>query len=269
MTADIPLDVNGKFAFEEKRKRILSERKPHLYHRIYANLLFFRSITDTLELPKPNSLDVHFFAPGLRVNPVDFLEKRLETLYIDALVVLPLYPYSDGDVERLEKISKYQKVFIITGRQDNGSRVHIVMDQKETKYLPLLDDKFNDPIFLGPAVIYLTTMTEMLHPEPILCAAKKGADLALAIEKFMGPDDRFIVTYRPLDQIAAAFCAQDGAALGLVPEGHVTGRGAFAPSGYDFSYYLDTRILRDKHFQDRIDFKTICAGGGKDEEYFS
>jgi predicted amidohydrolase len=268
MTADIPLNGDGKFAYGERRKKIISERKPQVYHRIYANLLFFRSITDTLELPKPASLDVHFFASGPRMNPVDFLEERLETLYIDTMVVLPLYPYSDQDVERLEKISKYQKVFIVTGKEDEaGKRIHIVMDQKETRFIPLLEDRFNNPIFVGPSVIYLTTMSEMLHPEPILCAAKKGADLALAIEKRMGPDDRFIVTLRPIDQIAAAFCAEDGAALGLIPEGHVTGRGAFAPAGSDFSYCLDTRILRDKHFQDRIDFETICAGGGRDRDY--
>ena len=181
-TADIPLDSEGKLAYGERRRKILSERKPHVYHRIYANLLFFRSITDTLELPKPQSLDVHFFAPGTEHNPVDFFEDRLDTLYIDTMAVLPLYPYSDYDIQRLEMISKIRKVFVVAGREDNGKRVHIVIDQKEVKFIPLEEDKFNNPVFVGPAVVYLTTMKEMLHPEPILCAAKKGSDLALAIE---------------------------------------------------------------------------------------
>jgi hypothetical protein len=270
MLADIPLNKKGKFSFTERREKLLNSRKPHTYHRLYANLLFFRSITDTLELPEPMPLDTHFFAPGKGINPMDFLEERLETLYIETLVVLPLYPYTEKDMERLTIISKIRKVYLITGMMDNDKRTVIIFEpKKETRFITLSKDNFNEPVFVGPSVIYLTTMEEMIHPEPILCAAKKGADIALAVEENMGPHDRFIVSIRPIDQVAVAFCAQDGAALGLVPEGHVTGRGAYAPEGSDFTYNLDTRILRDKHFLDRIDFKVLCAGGGREEDYIN
>ncbi|MDR2461257.1 MAG: carbon-nitrogen hydrolase family protein [Deltaproteobacteria bacterium] len=268
MLAEIPLDDKGQFAFGNLREEILARRKPWTYHRIYANLLFFRNITDTLELPKATAIDAQFLVPGKWVPPVEFLEDRLDTFFVENLVVLPLYPYSQDDLMRLEKISKERKLYLICASEEDGVRTHYLMDRgQELKKVPLSQDCFNDPAILGPLVIYFTKASELIHPEPVLCAAKKGADLALALEESFGPNDRFIATLRPIEQLAVGICAHDGAALGLIPEGHVTGRGAYAKGGSSFTYTLDTRILRDKHFLDRVDFEEILKGGGREEDY--
>ncbi|MDR2349548.1 MAG: carbon-nitrogen hydrolase family protein [Deltaproteobacteria bacterium] len=265
-TVDIPLDEKGRFAGNEIREGILSRRRPWVYHRIYANLIFFRSITDTLGLPSPRGVDVRFFAPGPGENPVRFLEERLDTLYVDTLVALPHYPHSEEDLDALKGISLERKVIIMTARMENDLKTYLVIDGKDIARHPRPEDGFVDPVFAGPLVTRFCDAEELRHPEPMICAAKKGADLVLAIEENITPSDRLAVAIRPIDQVAAAFCAQNGAALGLVPEGHVTGRGAAAGPRADFSYNLDTRILRDKHFQDRVDFKLLCAGGGREED---
>ncbi|MDR2353439.1 MAG: carbon-nitrogen hydrolase family protein [Deltaproteobacteria bacterium] len=261
LEAELPLDQNGKLAGSTSREKILKTRKPYIYHRLFATLLFFKNISGSLKLPDPRPIDTHFISSGDQ-NPVDFLENISNQLYPVTLTVLPLYPYTDSDLTRLENLSKIHNIMVLTATEETETRVHIAITKDGLKKYPYQEDTLQPLVFLGPLAIQLTRKENFLHPEVALSAAKYGADLLLAIEKELSPQDRFRTAMRTIDQLAAGIVSRTGSVVALIPEGHVPGRGAYAPAGSYFTYTLDARDLRNKSFQDRIDYETLFAGGG-------
>ena len=68
-----------------------------------------------------------------------------------------------------------------------------------------------------------------------------------------------LVALRPIEQLALAACARDGAAIGLIPQGHQAGRGAKILSEGLCSCVLDTAETRRKRFQERIDYESLFS----------
>jgi predicted amidohydrolase len=257
MFADIPLNALGKFEDTKRKLQILADRKPWLYYRLYANLMFFKDLTGSLSLPKPNPFDLWFVAQGKNLSPLDYIETRLPSIMVGTGMVLPLRDYSDVELSRLETISKENGVIILAAREVRSTRELLVFENQERKTVPFLDTELPPLVHVGPAAILPVKAKDLFHPELALSAAKLGADLLLANEDTLGEYDRFTVSMRPIDQLAVAVCANDGAAIGLIPEGHVPGRGAYTQEGSHFTYTLDTRDTRQKHFQDRIDYPVL------------
>jgi predicted amidohydrolase len=257
LLAEIPLS-EGKIAKQERRKAILLSRKPRLYHRVHANLAFFKNLTQSFKLSAPGHIDLHFLSPGDKVNPADFALEKASSFFYENLVLLPLWDYDPSDLQKLERIARDIGLSFLSARENkDGERTTLLINKEGLKEFPMTPDRPEALITLGPLVIHPLRAEDLIHPELGLSAAKRGADLLLAFEKEMTPGDRFSVSMRPVDQLAAAVCAQNGSAIGLIPDGHVPGRGAFAPAPACLGYSLDTRELRDKHFQDRIDFEAL------------
>ncbi|MDR2405823.1 MAG: carbon-nitrogen hydrolase family protein [Deltaproteobacteria bacterium] len=253
---DILLDSNGKLPNIALQKDFFQKRKPQEYYRVYSNLLFFKNLSQTLKLPTPGPQDTHFMATGKGLDPVDYLERRLNSLLPENLVILPRYNYTDSHKDRLINISKEKELKILTAAKTPHGPIYWSVD-KDLKTITPATDNITPPIHVGPLVVGFVEMESMLHPELAISYAKKGGDLLLAIEESLGPDDRFISSMRPIDQIAAAVVTQTGAVVALVPEGHSPPRGAYAEEGFDICYTLDSKEIRDKHFQDRMDFEVL------------
>jgi predicted amidohydrolase len=254
--SEIPL-LEGKIAGMERRDSVLKSRKPSLYYRVHANLAFFKNITQSFKLNQPGPVDLHFLSPGEGINPADYAIKKSQSFFYENIVILPLWDYSPEDIEKLLDLSKEIGLTFISAREKDGLRTALLISKDGLSEFPMTPDEPQALIITGPLAILPLRSEDLIHPELGLSAAKRGADLLLAIEKEMAPDDRFVVSMRPIDQLGVAICAQNGSAIGLIPDGHVPGRGAYAPAPVCLGYSVDTKELRDKNFQDRIDFEAL------------
>ena len=66
-----------------------------------------------------------------------------------------------------------------------------------------------------------------------------------------------MLTLRPIEQVAVAAASPNLALISLIPQGHGAGRGTTALTGQVATYPVDTKLTRQKTFQDRVDFETV------------
>jgi predicted amidohydrolase len=258
---EIPLSPSGEAADAERREEILASRRPWLNHRIYANLSFFRDITEGFGLPLPGPAALHLLAPGKGASPLEFLEAGADKLAEGAVAVLPLRDEWTGeDLERLGRLAGDKGVTVFTGEDDGEDRVHVVVRPDGAERLPLPFDRPEPPVHLGPLAAEPVRAVDLIHPETAIAAAKRGVDILLAVEAGLGPDDLFCASMRTVDQAACAVCAPEGAGCWLIPEGHVPGTGRTVGEGEWLSCSVDSRLCRQKRFQDRMDFDLLFAG---------
>ena len=112
---------------------------------------------------------------------------------------------------------------------------------------------------VGPARVMPADLSVLAHPEAALAASKEGVDLVLSPAESLSDDDVRLVNLRPVEQMATAACGRDRAILALVPRGHGPWRGERAGSGQTLTYVVDTKVTRDKRFQDRVDFEALFS----------
>jgi hypothetical protein len=192
---------------------------------------------------------------------VDFVLSQQTTLYNGNIVMLPLWPYLDHDLDSLKELAKATGSRFFMAKDDgDGKRTYIAVQKDQTTLIPFDPDAPPTPItLLKPLLMLPVRGKDLIHPELALCGAKMGLDLIVAIEESMASSERFLVSMRPIDQLAVAFCARNGAAVGLIPEGHAPGRGANCAEEASLTYTLDVRDWANKRFQDRIDFPALFA----------
>ncbi|MDR1870649.1 MAG: carbon-nitrogen hydrolase family protein [Deltaproteobacteria bacterium] len=247
---NLPLDSKGKLD-STRRQEILAARKPAQSYRLYGNWTGLANLTSFLRLNEPGPLDLKALIPPPGVSPAAFASQA--DLSSDSLYLLPTYSYSKADAAELGRLFRERAAIAKNEGREwlffgkiTGQRVN------QTDGLFLID--------YGPARIWLATDEEIHQPEPTIAAAKFGADLALGHVPSLTPDARLLAAIRPVDQLAAAIVAPDGAAFGLLWQGHDAGRGAFVNPGEVSGLTLDTRETRDKRFQDRLDFAALFRG---------
>ncbi|MDR1312917.1 MAG: carbon-nitrogen hydrolase family protein [Deltaproteobacteria bacterium] len=264
LTHEIPLTPSGDIDGGDRRSEILESRRPWMWHRLYANLAFFRNITAGFKLPEPGPTELHLLSPGKGKDPVEFLEAGAPKLSPGSVAVLPLREWSGPELERLEKAAADRGATVLTAEEDeDGDRTHIVIGADGIDRIPLPEDRPDALLHLGTLACEPVRMKDMIHPECAIAAAKRGADLLVAVERELAPDDLFTVSMRPIDQAACCVCAADGAGVGLVPEGHNPGVGASSGEGGWLAYQVDSAPLRNKRFQDRADFELIFEDAGR------
>ncbi|MDR1035470.1 MAG: carbon-nitrogen hydrolase family protein [Deltaproteobacteria bacterium] len=268
LSYEIPLTHSGDIDAGPRREEILASRRPYLWHRLYANLAFFRDITAGFKLPAPGVTELHLVSPGKGKSPADALEEGAGKLSPGSVAVLPLQEWDDADVARLEKVAKDRGCTVLTAEPDAGygdgedDRTHILVNADGADRVPVPFDRTQELMHLGTLAALPVRMADLVHPETALEAAKRGADILIAVERELGPDDLFTVSMRPIDQAACCVCASDGAGLGLVPEGHSPGTGSVIRGNGWLTVQVDSAPLRVKRFQDRADFELLFQGAG-------
>ncbi|MDR1040638.1 MAG: carbon-nitrogen hydrolase family protein [Deltaproteobacteria bacterium] len=272
LTYEIPLTPSGEVD-GTPREAAMKTRRPWLHHRLYANLAFFRDITEAFKLPKPGPTVLNLLSPGGQ-DPAAFLEAGRENIAPGSVSVLPLHAWTEEGIARLEAVARERGASVVTALEehwdDDGyegdplepERIYLTVTPDGTERWPLSDDRPAPQIHLGTLAVTPVRMRDLVHPETALSAAKQGTDLLLAAEDTLGPDDGLTVSMRPIDQAVCAVCARDGSAVGLVPQGHSPGVGSSSRDGEWLTLTVDSVPLRNKRFQDRIDFELLFAGTG-------
>jgi hypothetical protein len=263
LEASVPLDNGGDFSGKERREAILESRRPWLWHRIYANLSFFRDLTAGFSLPEPGETRLHLLASG-KADPVAFLEEGRDRLGAGDVCVLPLGETDPAGITKLEELAKKLSVTVITASEDeDGEREHLVVNSEGAETLDLPDDRPYPLLHAGTLAIELTSIKNLIHPEAGIAAAKRGADLLLAVEGEVTPDGLFAVSMRTIDQAACCVAARNAAGAALIPEGHAPGEMTTAEEGSWLTWTLDSRLTRKKRFQDRMDFGELFRDSGR------
>jgi predicted amidohydrolase len=249
--AEIPLNREGRFD-SPRRRTIMARRTPERCHRLYGNFTGIKDLTGFLKLPLPGLLDVRVIMPDFGQNPADFLERIEGSLPPEALLVLPQFPYFSSDLEKIEKaagsrlaVSRFgflKPDWVVLG---GGTAV---------RRLSLGGLNFAD---YGPARLWLAEAEEIVQPEAALAAAKTGADLAVSFVPSLTKEMKMLAAMRPIDQLAVCLAAPDGAAAGLMYQGHSSGEGLAADPGECGQITVDTALTREKRFQDRLDFTAL------------
>ncbi|MDR1577561.1 MAG: carbon-nitrogen hydrolase family protein [Deltaproteobacteria bacterium] len=241
---DLPLNERGLLD-NERKKQILASRTPQLHHRLYGNFNPIKDLTGFLKLPKPGLLSLQALIPPPGQNPALFWEQWSQPIP-EGWLLLPNWPYSPEDINKINQLAAGRAVLA----QTNGEWLFLGDLKGERATGPegqyLIDH--------GPARVWLAEPSQIAQPEAAIAAAKSGADLAISYWESLTPQARLLASLRPIDQLATAIVAPDGAAMGLLWAGHQAGRGASVASGQVGGLEFDTRETREKRFQDRLDF---------------
>ena len=273
MWARPPLDERGRLA-GLRRAEIMGRRRPGLYYRALGNLTGIEDLTGFLKLPAPGLLDLYCLIPAAGENPVEALERRRRRFRPGALIVLPKHRYDDSDLERLGRLARSGR-WAVTAARRTAAGLEYFWRGKTENHWPWpaeISAGYDFPrLDYGPARILLAPLAELAQPELALSAAKWGCDLAVSSEHALNEEGAELASLRPIEQVALAVCAKNGAAIGHIPQGHKPGRGvrvladdllddaAGGRSGDICSCVLDTRETRRKRFQDRVDFEALFS----------
>lgn len=257
MWARLPLTAEGRLV-NLRRSEVLNSRQPDLYHRVVGNFSNIINLTTFLNLPPPGHLDIHCLTPQAGENPLEAFHRHVDLLGCGSLVILPKHSYSDQELDQLQKIASDRNLGIVVARVCDDRYFFKGPEDKNW----LLPDRQNTPdgyphIDYGPARIMLAPLKDLIHPELVLSAAKWGCDLTASSEITLSDEQATLVSLRPIEQVALAACASNGAAIGLIPQGHAAGRGVRAGVGDRCVYVLDTVETRVKRFPDRVDYETL------------
>ncbi len=126
----------------------------------------------------------------------------------------------------------------------------------------------------GPARIGICLPEDLQHPETGIAHAKLGCDLLITSTDRVAPGDRRVMAGRSLDKVAVAGAAQDCAFICAPPKGHDRFQDALVhwpetlsePTTdtvfFHVNMNLDTTRLREKIFQDRLDYHILLSDCG-------
>jgi predicted amidohydrolase len=246
---ELPLGPGGKLD-SSRRKEIMGQRDVARCHRLYGNFTGLKFLTGFLKLPEPGLMTVAALIPPPGQSPAGFLGEAPLAPSPD-LLLLPAWPYSGPELALLKRLTEGQPALT---RLPSGEWVFLgglagERAARGSDGLCLID--------LPKARAWLAEPGEIAHPEPTLAAAKWGTDLAIAYVGSLTPKARLLAALRPIDQLACAVVAPDGAAMGLPWQGHDPGRGAWAGPGEAAALEIDVAETREKRFQDRLDFEAL------------
>lgn len=261
---ELPLTAAGRLANLTRQKR-LADRRPQIYHGCYLNLKMITDLTSFLALPKPGKLNLNCLVPGIGEHPVDSLKNDLaESVHgPDRLYLLPPFAYSDEALKKLEAMARKAATTIITCRPNNDGQDYAAFlgNGRQRRWhlpsWPFDDDAALAPLDCGPARLFTVPFAALIHPELGVALAKKGADLALALEEWLSPAQRLLAGVRTIENLALTVCAKNGAGIWNTPEGHARWDEQGAEPGQACRYNLNTHRTRLKKFQDRIDFEVL------------
>ena len=261
--ARLPLDEHGALA-GLRRRDILAARRREACYRAVGNFGAIENLTGFLKLPPPEKLNIHCLVPGAGENPLDALAAHQQDFKPVSLVILPRRSYSASERQGIEKFARSREI-AVTARDDDEAAEQVwfwTKDGGRCWRYPVSGAATESDfprVDFGPARILLASLDDLIHPEFALAAAKWGCDLAVASESRMDEGRAALVALRPIEQLALAACARDGAAIGLIPQGHQAGRGAKILSEGLCSCVLDTAETRRKRFQERIDYESLFS----------
>jgi predicted amidohydrolase len=284
---DLPLTADGCIDQEHRRRRLTSRRPVH-YPDAYLNLEAVSDLTAYYKLPPTERVSLVCVVPRPREAPADALRRVLDAGK-NAAGDLWLLPAREADlaplsIEAIGRTATHHGITVLTGgvtggphghgrrylafqnaeadRQQKRPQQRRLLQQWELPPWPFGDEGRFPRIRLGGLKILLAGLDALAHPELAVAAAKRGCDLVVAMESDLIPAQRLLAGVRTIEQLAVAACAPNSAGIWMPPEGHQRWGETSASAGQVCQQDLDVQFLRNKRFQDRVDFEVLLAPRG-------
>ena len=262
---DLPLTDQGRLD-DTNRQRLMADRRPDYYHDAYLRLNAIQDLTGFLNLPQPGNLEIRCITD---IKTID-LEKALNPDRAGhpptpSLTLLPLFPWSDRQMDAMDRAAKNANQALLTALPNGTDRRYILFQPKEKpRHWRLPDWPFEAgetiPRFdAGPARFFAVPLRALTHPELAVALAKKGGDVVLCLENRISEEQRLTAGVRTIERTGVAVCANNGAGIWLPPEGHQRWEEVLAGPGETCCLEKDSAGLRRKRFQDFIDFDLLMG----------
>ncbi len=273
VTYELPLE-SGRLAMTRNRAEIISRRDPEAFAPVYLDMRHVSygggNLTSYYGLSEPYPFSVICHTGPEKAAAYEYMKDRLEAidgkdLEKFTLAVFPCMDISDPDdvAHRLVQWAIKHECAICFGAQAGNAVFFVTPENGITVHGPGRSGSGPGPdrisiVDTGPARIGICTPEELMHPETGIAHAKLGCDILVSCLDY-GDDMEFsIFAGRTLDRVAIAVSGMETAIICTPPEGHdrwkqvtASGQGSLCTD------VIDPEYVRDKTFQDRIDFRTI------------
>ncbi len=270
----IALDSKQRLPGQERLRR-LTGRKPQAALDCALHLSGIHDWSTFHQLPPAGTLAVHFHGPA-HLSP-----KQAETEgSADSTCppVFQLHLFAVQEHSQAETAMDAMHGCIHTGQamallctgvgSPAAACVQVYGGQQEQRpYLFLMDEEQPPApplvVCCGPARIAVLSPAALYHPENILACAKQGCDLVVIFVESLNKKVRLLAGVRTIEQVAMLLCAPEGASLWLPPHGHQRWQElSISKEGQADTALLDTRLTRNKRFQDLVDYPALLRSEG-------
>ncbi len=265
--ASLPLNAQAKVK-DITRPGIMASRTPEKYGSIYLDMRHVNydgsDLTAYYNLRAPELFKIICFTGHAQFSKKDIVEKIRSFLDQPSknftLLVFPkVYAIQlDQLVPDISNIIKGKNMAVCFGIIDKNGCMPVLISNESCSFAPY-DAKGLCIVDTGPARIGLCRSHELMHPETGVAFAKLGCDALITSLEYLSMEDLPIMASRTLDRICVAVSAENYAMISTPPTGHGPWKEVGA-SGPDFcSENIDLEKIREKTFQDRVDFKILLS----------
>jgi len=257
--AEIPLTAEGRID-SQQREQALSGRLPERYHTLYLNKGMASDMSLYYSLPEAGVQDVNCVSA---TEPEALASLWRESSAVNGLWLLPSAEYSTNLLQQFTELAVQFKQSLLL-HQQTGSRYCFISPNGDCKSwmvpeYPHSGDTEFPSLEIGSLFVQLMPYAALFHPEQAVIAAKSGYDLVVCLEPEISAQQQLICGARTIEGLAIAVCAQNGAGIWMRPEGHSRWQEQLCGQGESIGYQLDSRLTRNKRFQDRVDFDLLLG----------
>ena len=246
--------------FSHARRKVLGRRRPEEFASLYLHVNGLQDFSGLWGLPPGGLLTLCCLAPASGKD----MERCLERLSGESdgnghtLLVLP----RGVDPHFLEKFVQgmNENMAVVAGGgvwESSAPTAHPFFAHGGRR-IPLQPRDPCVQVDFGPARLALVRHETLEHPEAAVSLSKEGCDVLVAPDvQSLHEDARLLLGVKSLERAVAVGVAPDGGIICEPPEGHAPWKEtAFRGTGM-CSASVDTKTLRRKTFQDRVDMKTL------------
>ncbi len=266
--SDIPLNCRGRVSGKIRHK-IMDRRTPENYGPIYLDMRHITwkggDLTSYYDLGLPAPVKIVCYTG----ENISIIFKTLQTFSDRCLkeFVLLVFPVMDIDLRTKGKF--IQKIIDNITSENLGICFNINIKNQNKPLEPIIISKktgivqkdYKDLFVLdiGPCRIGMCIPEEIYHPETGLALSKLGCDILISSMGHINPNDCSMFGARSLDKICVGIAGLNIAMICQPPEGHAPWKETIAYSPEFCKDMIDLKKIRNKNFQDRVDFKTLLS----------
>ncbi len=281
----LPLTLQGKLS-GITRSDIMATRNPVNYGPIYLDMRHVSygggDLTSYYELAPPATFKVVCHTatkdfdqdmPAQDIPARNMLDKIMAfsdtPLKEFVLLVFPQMTLTEPDkfIAKISDIIKNKNLAIcFSTNYGHEQSVSVLISQETGAVISAQSSSGHGPdpkgiciVDTGPARLGLCRPKDLYHPEIGIVYSKLGCDLLVSSMEYIEKGASLIMAGRSLDKICVAIACNNSAMICQPPKGHDRWKDVQAKTPDFCEDRIDIEKIREKSFQDRVDFQTLLS----------